>query len=105
LDQPILRQTLGLASSYLVTDTSTNPNPSAGITSWSVGFNRLVDIVVVLHVRKELELDTFNAASRACSECWSVAGQWRGLDDSREVVRAVALKLKKLLDDNERTYQ
>ncbi|KDQ64525.1 hypothetical protein JAAARDRAFT_28165 [Jaapia argillacea MUCL 33604] len=102
IDQTVLRQCLGLSSSYLVTDTSMNPD--GGAASWSIGFNRLVDILVALHARGELELETVNEASKACSECWSVAGNWRGLDECREGVRAVATRLKTLLDENGRTY-
>ncbi|KAN0132513.1 hypothetical protein V8E53_009529 [Lactarius tabidus] len=102
IDQSVLRQCLGLASSYLVTDTTTNP--TGGINTWSAGLNRLVDILTALHAREELELETVNSASRACSECWTVAGNWRGLDESRESVRRVAVRLKRLLDENGRTF-
>jgi hypothetical protein len=93
-----------LASSYLVTDTSTNSE--RGIQTWCTGFHRLVDIMVVLHSRGELELETVNEASKACSECWSVAGTWRGMEDCRQGVKEVAAKLKKLLDEpHRRTYK
>ncbi|KIK97156.1 hypothetical protein PAXRUDRAFT_825248 [Paxillus rubicundulus Ve08.2h10] len=104
IDQAILRRAIGLASSYLVTDASTNSE--SGISTWQTGFSRLVDIVVVLHHRGELELETVNEASKACSECWSVAGTWRGMEECRQGVREVAGKLKKLLDEpNRRTYK
>jgi hypothetical protein len=64
LDQQILRTALALASSFLITDTSTNPDPHAGSTTWFVGLNQLVDLLVVLHAREELELETINAASK-----------------------------------------
>lgn len=104
IDQAVLRRAIGLASSYLVTDVSTNPD--GGIATWQTGFNRLVDLVVVLHHRGELELDTVNEASKACSECWSVAATWRGMEECRQGVKEVAGKLKKLLDEpNRRTYK
>ncbi|KAI6151904.1 hypothetical protein BKA82DRAFT_1009227 [Pisolithus tinctorius] len=104
IDQSILRRAIGLASSYLLTDTSTNSE--GGIVTWQTGFNQLADVVVVLHHRDELELETFNEASKACSECWSVAGTWRGMEDCRQGVKEVAGKLKKLLDEpNRRTYK
>ncbi|KAH7929469.1 hypothetical protein BV22DRAFT_1029521 [Leucogyrophana mollusca] len=104
LDQAILRRAISLASSYLVTDASTSPE--RGILTWYTGFNRLVDVLVVLHSRGELELETVNEASKACSECWSVAGTWRGMDECREGVREVAAKLKRLLDEpSRRTYK
>ncbi len=102
IDQSALRTCLELSSSYLVSDTTTNP--TGGINTWSAGLNRLVDILTALHARGELELETVNSASRACSECWMVAGNWRGLDDCRECVRKVAVRLKKLLDENGRTF-
>jgi hypothetical protein len=103
IDQGALRQCLGLSSSYLVSDTTTNP--TGGIVSWSAGLNRLVEVLTVLHKRGDLELETVNAASKACSECWTVAGNWRGLEESRESVRVVAVRLKDLLDENGRTYR
>lgn len=59
----------------------------------------------MLHIRNELEADTISAASQACSECWTIAGSWRGLDDCRQRVREVGGRLKKILDPNERTYR
>ncbi|TFY60891.1 hypothetical protein EVG20_g7257 [Dentipellis fragilis] len=101
--QDVLRQCLGLSSSYLVTDTTMNP--AGGAASWMVGFNRLVDVMFALHGRGELELETVNAASKACSECWSVTGNWTGLEECRETIRGVAERLKRLLDENGRTYE
>ncbi|KAH9994128.1 hypothetical protein BJV74DRAFT_832159 [Russula compacta] len=102
IDQGALRQCLGLSSSYLVSDTTMNP--TSGIISWTAGLNRLVDVLTALHARGELELETVNAASKACSECWTVAGNWRGLEECREGVRRVAVRLKRLLDENGRTF-
>lgn len=103
VDQAVLRKCLNLSSSYLVTDTTMNPE--GGLNSWYIGFSRLVDVLVALHGRGELELDTVSAASRACSECWSVAGGWRELEEARECVRRIAQRLKGLLDENGRTYR
>jgi len=103
LDQSILRQCLGLASSYLVTDGTMNTE--RGITTWSVGFTRLVDVMLALHARNELEFETVNAASRACSECWTVTGVWSGLEAGQDGVRNVAAKLRKLLDEGGTTYR
>ena len=102
IDQDALRQCLGLSSSYLVSDTTMNP--IGGIISWSAGLNRLVDVLTALHSRGELELETVNAASKACSECWTVAGNWTGLGEGKESVRRVAIRLKELLDENGRTF-
>ncbi|KAF8195867.1 hypothetical protein K438DRAFT_1673763 [Mycena galopus ATCC 62051] len=105
LDQSILRTALELSSSFLVTDTSTNSDPQAGSDTWFMGLNQLVDLLVALHARDELEIETVNAASKACSECWTVAGTWRGLEECREGVRKVGAKIKKLLDENGFTYR
>lgn len=102
VDQEVLRHCLGLSSSFLMTDVTMNPN--TGLTTWNAGFNRLVDIMVVLHRREQLELDTVNAASKACSECWSIAGSWRNMEEVRQCVRTVAAKLQSLLDENGRTF-
>lgn len=88
IDQRILRMYLSLAPSYLVLDTTMNTE--GGITSWNLGFNRLVDVMVALHKRGELDLETVNDASRACSECWSVSGSWRGLDRCRDMIRSAS---------------
>jgi hypothetical protein len=103
VNQTVLRRCIGLSASYLLTDTSTNP--ASGMSTWRIGFNRLVDVVVALHARDELELATMNEASKACSECWSVADSWGGFDEVRYVVKGVAGKLKALLDENHRTYK
>jgi hypothetical protein len=103
IDQRVLRQCLGLASSFLLTDTTINP--LTGADTWYIGFSRLVDIVVALHARDELELETVNTASSACSECWMVAGSWRSLFDCRNKVKEVATKLRRILDPNDRTYR
>ena len=80
-------------------------NPEQGISTWHTGLSWLVDLVIVLHKRNELEVETISAASRACSECWTIAGNWRGFDESRQHVREVGGKLKNVLDPNERTYK
>ena len=102
IDQSLLRNCLSLSSSFLMTDVTTNP--TTGLASWNTGFNRLVDIIVALHRKGQLELSTVNAASKACSECWSVAGSWRNMEEVRQCVKNVAAKLQSLLDENGRTY-
>ena len=74
------------------------------VDTWSTGFSRLVDVLTALHRRGELELETVSEASKACSECWSVAGAWREMGESRECVRGIAMRLKSMLDENGRTY-
>lgn len=102
MDQAVIRSCLGLSSSYLVTDTTMNVE--GGLSTWYTGFSRLVDVLVALHGRGELELETVSAASKACSECWSVAGGWRELEEARECLRRIAQRLKGLLDENGSTY-
>ena len=103
MDQTAIRQCLEASSSYLVTDTTTNP--TEGMSSWCAGLTRIIDVLAALHSREELEPETFNAASRACSECWTVAGNWGELEGAKECVRKVAARLKVLLDENGRTYR
>ena len=103
IDQAALRRCIGLASSYMVTDVTMNAE--GGVHTWRAGFNRLVDVMVALHARQELEVETVDAASRACSECWAVAGSWREMDECREGVTAIAARLKGLLDGNGKTYR
>lgn len=103
IDQDVVRKCLGLSSSYLIADTTTDP--MEGMKSWCAGFSQIVDLLIALHSRGELGLETINAASRACSECWTVAGNWRELEGGRECVRRVAAQLKALLDENGRTYK
>lgn len=103
IDQRILRMYLELAPSYLLLDSSMSTE--GGIASWNRGFQRLVDVLIAIHKRGELELDTVNEASKACAECWVIAKNWRGLDECRENVREIAGKLKTLLDENGRTFQ
>lgn len=102
IDQAALRQCLGLSSSYQVSDTTTNP--TGGVASWTAGLSRLVDVLTALHSRGELELETVNAASKACSECWTVASNWRGTEECKESIRKIAVRLKRLLDENGRTF-
>ncbi|KAJ7638834.1 hypothetical protein FB45DRAFT_903983 [Roridomyces roridus] len=101
LDQGGLRTALSLSSSFLLTDTV---NPETGVQTWYTGLNRLVDLLVALHARNELELATLNEASKACSECWTVAGTWRELQGCREGVRKLGSKLRTILDENGLTY-
>ncbi|PPQ72914.1 hypothetical protein CVT26_014577 [Gymnopilus dilepis] len=103
IDQAVLRKCILLASSFLITDTATDPEH--GMATWFAGLSRLVDLVIVLHRRNELELDTINCASKACSECWTAGGNWRVLSDCRNHVREIGGKLKRILDPNERTYR
>ena len=102
IDQQVLRKCLGLSSSYLLTDATMNH--TSGLTSWYSGFSRLVDVMSALHSRNELELLTISDASKACSECWGVAGGWRELEQARDRVKEIATRLKGLLDENGRTY-
>lgn len=69
-------------------------NPERGLSTWNTGFNNLVEVLIALHAKGELEVETVNEASKACSECWMVAGVWRGLDEARGLVSEVAKKMK-----------
>lgn len=92
-----------MSSSYLLTDTTMDEQN--GLNNWDVGLHRLIDIVVALHATGELEAETYNSAAKACAECWSVAGSWRNLEPAKDCVRRVAAKLKRLMDENGKTYK
>lgn len=97
VDQSRLRRSFGLCSSYLITDVSMNPE--SGLATWDAGFNRLVDVLVALHMRGELEVATISEASKACSESWTVSATFKGLENSRPLIRAIALRLRNLVPD------
>ncbi|CAE6523056.1 unnamed protein product [Rhizoctonia solani] len=105
IDQPSLRRTVGLAPSYLILDTTTLSSSMAGIQTWGRGFQRLVDIMIVLHKRNELQLETLNCASQACSECWTMTCAFQGLQEARTGVRSIAARLQSILDPNGIEYK
>ncbi|KAH6914893.1 hypothetical protein BKA70DRAFT_1216971 [Coprinopsis sp. MPI-PUGE-AT-0042] len=81
IDQSILCQCLRLSSSFLITDASMNPE--RGTHTWAIGLSRLIDIVIALHNRSELELATIVAATKACRECWIAAGAFTAVEECR----------------------
>jgi hypothetical protein len=104
IDQSMLRNLLMLTPAYLIVDNTINSD--GGLARWSAGFHRLVDVLLALHAKEQLELETVNEASKACSECWSVSGTYRGLTaEGREVVRGIAARLKTILDRDGRKYR
>ncbi|QRV72749.1 hypothetical protein RhiJN_00763 [Ceratobasidium sp. AG-Ba] len=105
IDQVSLRNTMGLAPSYLIIDTTTLSSSAVGIQTWASGFHKLVDIMLALHTRDELELDTVNIASQACSECWTMTCSFNGLEDAKSGVRSIAARLQSILDPNGVTYR
>ncbi|KAF8681512.1 Zinc finger-containing protein [Rhizoctonia solani] len=105
IDQPSLCRTVGLAPSYLILDTTTLSSSTAGIQTWASGFHRLVDIMLVLHKRDELQIETLNRASQACSECWTMTCAFQGLQDARTGVRSIAARLQGILDPNGIEYK
>jgi len=120
-DQSSVRCLLSLASSHLVTDITTNlrtdreadqhmrgQQAAVGLETWAKGFTLLADHIIRLHDANELDLDTLNEASKACSECWMVAASWpAGVlgEQSRDVVRRIAAMLRSILDPNRTTYR
>ncbi|KDN50939.1 hypothetical protein RSAG8_00568, partial [Rhizoctonia solani AG-8 WAC10335] len=105
LAESSLCRTVGLAPSYLILDTTTLSSSTAGIQTWASGFHRLVDIMLALHKREELRLDTLNCASQACSECWTMTCAFQGLQDARAGVRSIAARLQSILDPNGIEYK
>ncbi|TFK28724.1 hypothetical protein FA15DRAFT_652472 [Coprinopsis marcescibilis] len=104
IDQEKLRECLYLASSFLITDTTMDQNAS-GLNTWTDGLSQLVQLVVVLHRRNELEAATVSAVSKACRECWAVAGSFQGLEDCRRKVREFGTRIKGILDEGGITYK
>lgn len=104
LDQVVLRRLLMLAPAYLIIDNTIKSE--GGLGRWSAGFHRLVEVLLALDKTNQLEIETMNEASKACSECWSVTGTYKGLPESgREVVRAIGARLKSILDDDGVRYR
>jgi hypothetical protein len=104
IDQTLLCQCLRLSSSYLITDASMNPE--RGTHTWGVGLSRLIDIVIALHNRSELELATVVAATKACRECWIAAGAFTAVEECRGKVRQHATKLRdSVMDSGGKTYK
>ncbi|KAG8705443.1 hypothetical protein FRC12_000011 [Ceratobasidium sp. 428] len=105
IDQVSLRSTMGLAPSYLILDTTTLPSSVVGIQTWSSGFHKLVDIMLALHARDQLEVATVSSASQSCSECWTMTCSFNGLEDARSGVRSIAARLRSILDPNGIEYR
>ncbi|KAJ3539780.1 hypothetical protein NMY22_g4586 [Coprinellus aureogranulatus] len=104
IDQDILRQSLRLASSFLLADSTLNPE--LGLETWATGLGRLVDIVLALHQIDALEVETMCVAATALHDCWVAGGTFPGLEASRIRIREDGQKLKKLLDDpNRKIYK
>jgi len=104
IDQNLLRFFISLSPSYIIHDATTKSSAGEGIQNWSLGFHRLVDILLALHAQGVLELETVNEASKACSEVWSVTGCWTECSGGREGVRGVASRLKSILDPDGQSY-
>jgi len=100
----MLRFFISLSPSYIIHDTTTKATAGEGIQKWSLGFHRLVDVLLALHAQGVLELETVNEASKACSEVWSVTGCWSECHGGRDGVRSVASRLKSILDADGQSY-
>ena len=105
IDQVSIRTTVGLASSYLILDTTTLSSSSMGVQTWMRGFHKLVDVMLALHTLGTLELETVNTASRSCSDCWSLTSSFAGLEEARAGVRGIAARLQGILDPNGTEYK
>ncbi|KAF8529029.1 hypothetical protein BU17DRAFT_37396 [Hysterangium stoloniferum] len=104
IDQTTLCRLLSLTPAYLILDTTINSQ--GGLGRWSDGFDCLVDVLLALHKKEQLETNTISEASKACSECWSVVGSYSGLpSESREVVRRIGSRLKTILDKDGFRYR
>jgi len=106
IDQKELRNVIALAPSYLLVDSTVHPTTADGVNQWALGFNRLCEVIIALHRKSDLELETLNEASRACAEAWSICGSWRGLDAGRNVIGNISTRLREnVLDPDGVSYK
>jgi len=106
IEQASLRHVIALAPSYLVVDSTTQATPADGVNQWALGFNRLCEVIIALHRKSELEIETLNEASRACAEAWSICDSWRGFDSGRNVIGNISTRLREnVLDADGVSYK
>ncbi|KZT53323.1 hypothetical protein CALCODRAFT_474882 [Calocera cornea HHB12733] len=102
IDQSLLRRWLALAPTFLLLDASTHPSPQ-GLASWQLGLRLLINLMLALHSRGQLEWETMNAASKALAECWSISLCWTGLEGAKGAVQGAGGRLKAVLDRDDPT--
>ncbi|KZO98185.1 hypothetical protein CALVIDRAFT_479224 [Calocera viscosa TUFC12733] len=102
VDQTLLRRWLTLTPTFLLLDSSSHPSPS-GLLSWQLGLQALINLMLALHTRNQLEWETMNAASRALAECWSICLCWTGMELAKGAVQGAGGKLKAVLDRDDPT--
>ncbi len=63
-------------------------------------------VIIALHRRGELDLETLNEASKACAEAWSICGSWRGLDNGKTAIGSMSTRLREnVLDEDGVSYK
>lgn len=97
LNQENLRNCLAMASSFMIADTTLNSE--SGIDSWTTGFKHLVELLLHLHRKGDLDPATMGMSIRACYECWVAIGSFQNLDRGRAVVQECGSKLRACLDE------
>jgi len=103
IDQVRLRYWLSLSPSFLMLDVSTTSPPTLGIERWKNGLHSLVNVVVALHAKDQLEFETIDEAARALAQCWSITLGWTGMDYAQVSVQQVGEKLTSVLDIDDRS--
>jgi len=103
IDQNLLRECIRLAGSFLLTDTSMNPE--GGLQTWSTGMKQLVEVVIALHKTGTLEVATMAVTSKACEECWVNSMNFPGLRGASTLMKELGLRLRDLLDEDKKSYK
>ncbi|KIO25024.1 hypothetical protein M407DRAFT_25664 [Tulasnella calospora MUT 4182] len=104
--QADLRKLIALSPSYLIVDSTVHPNAADGVNQWALGLNRLCEVIIALHRKEELELETLNETSRACAEAWSITSSWRGMERGKAVIGDLSARLREhVLDPDGLTYK
>lgn len=100
-NQEILRAYLQLAPAYLLLDGSHKTDPETGVSQWAMGFDRIMDVLAALHASSQLELLTVEAVRNALAECWSSSESISPTTVVQEKIKALAGRLRRLMDDPE----
>lgn len=97
-EQETLRTYIALAPSFLAFDSNTT-SPEDGIGSWSTGFGKLANALILMHSISRLEYETINAAFRVAEECYNTSDATNNPELVQEKIGALVQRLKEVTDD------
>lgn len=105
--QDKIRTYIKLAPSFLILDTSLQSGTDNSIEAWARGFDRILDVVVDLHVTSRLAYETVEAIARAAEESWDNSLTLnKDTDLAQEKIKGIAERLRGLFDlSGSSTYQ